>query len=187
MSTDSASFENLCGISSNPIMKSNYTFSNHICCICRNMHKLHDRINELEAQLDISKNQDEIFLLSIEEYKKYSNIIPEINTFWWLRSPGNSAYEAAFVYCDGTIMDDGNRVTFNNAAIRPALRLSNQEYKNLKLGDIFIKYKFPWIKMSEDIAIAETPIAFRRFDEKSNDYENSEIRQFLLNWIKERK
>lgn len=74
-----------------------------------------------------------------------------------------------------------------NSAIRPCLKISSQESENLKIGDRLIKYAFPWIKISNNLAIAEVPVGFYRFDKKPIDYKNSEIRQYLLNWVKERK
>lgn len=39
--------------------------------------------------------------------------------------------------------------------------------------------------IDKDLAIAEVPIAFRRFSKKSNNYEISEMRKYLLEWIEE--
>ena len=130
---------------------------------------------------------DEIFLLSAEEYEKYKPNIPYIRCWWWMRSPGYNSDCAALVNYDGSVCNSGNYVNINSDAVRPALRISNLESSNLTVGDRFVKYDFPWIKIDDNLAIAEVPIAFHRFDEKSNDYKTSEIRKFLLNWINERK
>ena len=138
---------------------------------------------------------DTIFLLSVEEYKKYKNRIPSINCWWWLRSPGDSSSYAAGVYSSiynsGAVDAGGLSVYRNDGAVRPALKFSNPDWfsdsgKKYKIGDRIIAYQFPWIIIDEDLAIAEVPIAFHEFDSNSNDYETSKIRQFLLNWIKER-
>ena len=159
-------------------------------CNCEAIKKLQDEINELKNSLNknttksltIGFEDDDIFLLSIEEYEKYKNVIPKISTWWWLRSPGLNAYYAALVDDDGSIDNSGDGVDYREYSVRPALRISNQESKYFKIGGRFVKYAFPWIKIADNIVIAEVPIAFHRFDETSNDYKNSEIRQFLLDW-----
>ena len=128
---------------------------------------------------------DEIFLLSTEEYIKYKSNIPLINAWWWLRSPGIRSCNAALVNNGGSVDDRGSSVSSDIFAARPALRITKSA--NLKIGDRFIKYDFPWIYIGDELAIAEVPIAFRKFDSVSNDYEHSRIRRFLLGWLKERK
>lgn len=135
----------------------------------------------------IGYKDDKIFLLSVEEYEKYEKAIPEINTWWWLRSPGDYSDNAAYVHSDGSVSNYGYNVDIDNVAVRPALRISNQESENLKVGERFVKYDFPWIKIDENLAIAEVPIAFRRFDKYLNNYDDSEIRQFVKEWLKGRK
>lgn len=125
---------------------------------------------------------DEIFLLSAEEYEEYKDVIPKFDCWWWLRSPGDDSFDAAYVCCDGSVYHDD--VIYDDYCVRPVLRLKSC---NFPIGLRIIKHNFPWIVIDGDLAIAEVPIATHRFDEKSNNYETSEIRQFLLNWIKNRK
>lgn len=126
----------------------------------------------------------EINLLSAEEYKKYEDRIPHINCWWWLRSPGYDSSHAALVYFYGSVYDRGLSVHTSLVAVRPALKISDG--RKYKIGERVILYNFPWIIINEGLAIAEVPIAFRRFDEKSNDYENSEIKKFLNDWFERR-
>ena len=128
--------------------------------------------------------KDKIFLLSIGQYKKYEANIPCIHCQWWLRSPGNGSNYAADVRYDGSIDYYGYNVNGDGDAVRPALHLESPAYK---IGDRVIEAGFPWIVIDEGIAIAEVPIAFRRFDPTDNDYDTSEIRQFLMDWYEERK
>lgn len=126
----------------------------------------------------------EITLLSAEEYERCKDRIPPVNCWWWLRSPDNDSdrvalvSRAGFVYCYGIVVDN------SIAAVRPALKISDG--RKYKIGGRVILYNFPWIIIDEGLAIAEVPIAFRRFDEKSNDYENSEIKKFLNDWLERR-
>lgn len=72
---------------------------------------------------------DKIFLLSIDEFKKYfrhsalDRFIPDFAN-WWLRSPGvGRDYNAKFILCDGTVMDWGASVETKNG-VRPAMWIS---------------------------------------------------------------
>lgn len=127
---------------------------------------------------------DEIFLLSIEEYKKYRDLIPKIHSLWWLRSPGNLSQYVAHVDVSGSVYDNGNVVNYGIEAVRPAIKFN--PLLSLRLGDRFIKYDFPWVYLGDCLAIAEVPIAFRRFDKEGNDYETSEVRKFLFEWKRSR-
>lgn len=142
---------------------------------------------EQEQENDISK--DPIFLLSIEEYKKYRNKIPPINTWWWLRSPASASLfpnDITVISCNGFVEGLSINVRCSSTAIRPALRLNQRlcfRYDKNKI----IYCGITWVEIDEGLYIAEVPIDFRRFDESSDDYTTSEIRKFLLGWYKKRK
>ena len=85
--------------------------------------------------------EDQIFLLSIREAKKYFGSVDARqckateyavaggeyvnssngNCWWWLRSPGDSQYSAAYVRDGGGVIVDGIIVYYSNSAVRPAL------------------------------------------------------------------
>ena len=92
--------------------------------------------------------KDSVFLLSIAEANKYfasdearmcavtdyafrqgayasdSYTVDGRETcWWWLRSPGNSSYNVASVYGDGSIYDNGSFVSFSYNAVRPCVRV----------------------------------------------------------------
>lgn len=146
-------------------------------------------ITEFESYEKIGFEQDEIFLLSVEEYEKYKDKIPHINTWWWLRSPGSTCVDAAHVYSNGAVDFDGHYIINDDYVIRPALRYSNLKSEIIKSKikeNAFVFNEIRWVIIDKEneIAITEMPIAFRRFDAESNDYESSEIRKWLLNWLK---
>ena len=82
--------------------------------------------------------RDRIFLLSIEEAERYFPSDPERacsptayvkaqrafvssgNCWWWLRSPGNTGKNAAFVSVEGTIDRSGNIAAYDRISVRPA-------------------------------------------------------------------
>jgi hypothetical protein len=161
--------------------------------IMSNLKELEKKYEELGEEIERLKREERkdgvctdcIFLLSTEEYEKYKDKIPDINCWWWLRSPTYRFGRAATVNCDGSVSDYGDYVGYNNGAVRPALRcIPGQEWK-VADSRIF-RCGMTWIKIDENLYIAEVPITFRRFDGDSNNYQTSEIRQFLLNWCEER-
>lgn len=130
--------------------------------------------------------KDELFLLSVEEYEKYKGVIPVIGSCWWLRSPGYISYFESSVTNGVSVITEGLFVKSAHC-IRPALKVSKSEIENLKIGDRKIYYDFPFVKIDEDLLIAEVPIAFDKFDDKSNDYEKSYVKRFLEEWKEGRK
>lgn len=147
-------------------------------------------------QTDIGYKDDKLFLLSIEEYKRYKDKIPHINTCWWLRSPGNGKKCASSVESrNGSVNAYGLDVVDWGNGVRPALNYTKLESKIIKstINPNRIIYKdFPFWIIDEEkhIAIAEMPIRFDKFDNKStpddrfnekssNNYEKSYIRHWL--------
>ena len=43
--------------------------------------------------------------------------------YWWLRSPGDYQYDAAYVYAGGALHLGGSGVRDDDDAVRPALRI----------------------------------------------------------------
>lgn len=132
--------------------------------------------------------RDKIFLLSKEEYENYKDKIPHINIFdTWLRTAGKGT-NAAIIDRHGAVVEFGTYVGFECGAVRPALRINPDEwFFDVEDESKLICCGVTWLQIDEGLYIAEVPIAFRRFDEKNNNYTTSEIRQFLLNWYNERK
>lgn len=144
-----------------------------------------ERLKEEEKKKKDGVCADCIFLLSTEEYEKYKSKIPDINCWWWLRSPGYYSNYAAYVSGD-SVYDNGRYVSNSYGAVRPALRIIPGQWRLTDTNNRIFRCGMIWIEIDEDLYIAEVPITFRRFDEKSNNYQASEIRQFLLNWCEER-
>lgn len=144
------------------------------------------KIQEIKDMENI--DNDIIFLLSVDQYRQYCDIIPRINCWWWLRSPASTINNVVIVYYDGTILESGVNPNCIMNGVRPALKLSPECNNYLNVSDNKIVYcGVTWKQIDEDLYISETPIAFDRFDEQNNSYAYSEIRQFLFNWYNERK
>lgn len=60
------------------------------------------------------------YCVSDEEYTKYNGTV-----WWWLRSPGDSSYDAVGVFNSaGGVLRDGTSVDSNDVGVRPALHLN---------------------------------------------------------------
>lgn len=159
-----------------------------------NLKELEKKYEELGEEIERLKREERkdgvctdcIFLLSTEEYEKYKDKIPQISYWWWLRSRGHRPNGPAVVDYDGDIYLEGMSIRVKYGGVRPALRLSPDEWAFEYLQDRLNYCGITWIKIDSGLYISEVPITFRHFDEKDNNYATSEIRQFLLDWYTER-
>ena len=160
-----------------------------------NLKELEKKYEELGKEIELLKKfqsieNDPIFLLSEEEYEEYKDRMPQINCWWWLRSPGLDSNDAASVRNNGSADLVGSYVRSTSNGVRPALRISNlglEVRAEIRFYENYLVFNgVTWTKIDDDLYITEVPIAFRRFDGKSEDYENSEIRKFLLEWFEDR-
>lgn len=128
--------------------------------------------------IDIKINK--ISLFTIEEYKKYyKKDIPLIDEWWWLQSPGYGN-KVAFVHMDGSLNAHGCAFYHRYSAVRPILKgFFDLNYTKFRFGG------FDWTILDEEIAICSSYLKISRFDKESNNYENSEIKTYLENWLKE--
>ena len=147
-----------------------------------------EKLKLAEAESKVGFEDDCIFLLSIDEYKKYKNKIPHMNCWWWLRSPGHIFNRAASVYIDGSFISYGFNVRDDQSnGVRPALKIKDHTAIKCKDGACRIIYcGVTWVQIDENLYISEVPVMFNRFDEDDNNYETSEVRKKLLEWFDNR-
>ena len=124
-------------------------------------------------------------LLSVEETENLLTREERKYHCWcWLRSPGTYSLYAADVCRDGDVDYDGHGVNVDGGCVRPALQISNLESSNLLIGDVFEVGDYKFRIISEDLAwMYEQDIGQHRFDEETNVYEQSEIKQFVDDWF----
>ena len=123
-------------------------------------------------------------LLSTDEARVLPLRLRSYNNWWWLRSPSIGFINyAALVYGAGSVSRYGNLVHDGDGAVRPALKITNLESSNLKIGDIFKFGGKEFEIISDNLAFCLGDIGKHKFDEKSNDYEISEIKQYVDNWF----
>ena len=134
-------------------------------------------------------------LLSIEEAKQLDENTLKAKDSWWLRSPGELDFKAAFVFGDGCdIVNKGNYVE-GSFGVRPALEINGLELSNLKIGSSITFGDHSFTIISDKYALCDDIIgeyAFRKDwrAKDANNYETSDVKKYIDDWfvqIKERK
>ena len=131
----------------------------------------------------------EATLLSIEEYENYKELIPylvssdvEEEECWWLRSPGLQRYGVAIVY-NGDINEGGINYDFGAYDVRPALKIEVSSANAFKAGSKLELLDKKWtilnISGQEAYILCDESIGRQLFDDDSNDWETSELKQWL--------
>lgn len=129
-----------------------------------------------------------ITLLSVDEYRYNSGLIPHINESWWLRTPGYYAHSAAYVGMYGSLSKGGYSVTVENMAVRPAL-LINSSSITLDYGDEFTLFDHEWIVLrtkyrNKYMAICKDYLFKDCFTKsKGNGYNSSDIKKKIEDWL----
>lgn len=99
---------------------------------------------------------------------------------YWTRSPGIGKHRVICVNRRGYIEDDGNGSFFSFIAVRPVFHIQKNLYvrgfkrgDKVKLGNIQCIVLSPWMLLYNDKVITN------QFDKSTNDYDKSEIKQFV--------
>lgn len=149
--------------------------------------------------------KDKLFLLSVSEVQKYlpvdedeqcnddeSRLCTDMKrrckyegeyVWWWLRTHGKSD-NAACVNVDCSLQQDGYVVCDKDIAVRPALHINTDHLQTLPRSKGYIQFAgIKWLPLDEEsgLLLTNKPVCLHRFDRKSNDYEQSEIRAYLNN------
>ena len=146
-----------------------------------------DKIINTTQQTEIDIN--DITLLSIEEYEQTKEIVPLVIQYWWLRSPGTYDNNVAVVLIGGSVNYFGLFVP-DSYGVRPALIL-NMQSSNLQIKDKFIFADYTWTVIGENLALCDSVVGTTYFRkdweaEDSSEYETSDIKKWLEDWLKER-
>jgi hypothetical protein len=129
-----------------------------------------------------------ITLLSQAEYVMRESIIPKVPWWWWLKTP-----HLEFDNCVHVVFDDAldyNTCDFEHGGVRPlcvfALSFADAVYwhKSDKIIGSKIKFgKYKWTILSVNndtmCALCDDVITNHRFDENTNVWEISELKQWL--------
>ena len=123
---------------------------------------------------------EEITLLSEYEYFKNKKLIPPSKDYWWLCSQRIRPKYVAFVSGkSGDVCDEGIYVGCT-LDVRPALRI--RDCYNLIPGDKIRISGYIFTILNEKLALCDTCIGKSIFDNESDDFETSYIKQYLYDW-----
>lgn len=126
--------------------------------------------------------------------KKFGGYISNNNKcWWWLRSPGFSSEIAAVVGASGAVDEGGLFVRRDTYAVRPVIRVTDENIDDMEeTEDGYIRYLgTKWIDITDYIGTVcllkkkclKHP---HRFDSASDDYEKSEIKDYIEEWYRRR-
>lgn len=137
-----------------------------------------------------SKEVEKITLLSAEEAEKVSEENLVYNYWWWLRSPGYYPNTTAGIYEFDDLVDyHSGYIRYEDGAVRPALIINQKTklYENIKVFDKYWTYIGNNLYLLASFEKPLTTMAFNSDESKGNDYETSDVKKFLDNWLKEQK
>ena len=135
--------------------------------------------------ITIDKSQiKSITLLSAKKARALPMWILANGKWWWLRSPGSNSNDAAFVLIDGSVICIGCDVNLGSGAVRPALTVEN--LPNLEIGETVKVLGRIAQYIGNDMVLFAKSIGYHQFDAENNDYEHSEIKAWLEEWLRRR-
>lgn len=122
-----------------------------------------------------------VYLLSAEEWEaivaNVPNVPVELGNWWWLRTPGKKAWEVFVVQRNGELHEFAK--WYGHGGVRPAFKVPPAITVGNALGTKINIEKLPCTIVGKDTVLSDVCIDTHRFDEFFNDYEESEICDFL--------
>lgn len=120
-------------------------------------------------------------LLNYEEFSLYKHFIATDFSFWWLKDAGQDDTHGCFIYGKrNSVLDDMPINT--KASVRPALIVDSLVASP---GDKIKIFDYSWTVLNNSLLLCDHYIGKYRFDEKTNDWYHSELKQHLDNWFLE--
>ena len=128
------------------------------------------------------KDIKEITLLSKEEADRVDKEILVVNDNWWLRSIGTfgCVYAIDYTGCNDSIFHPSSCSVY----VRPALRINNLQSYNLEKNEEVECLGKTWIAIGvNDLILMKDTLFPHRFDNENGNFEKSEIKQVINDWL----
>ncbi len=132
-----------------------------------------------EIELEI----EDISLLTTAEAADLPEEIREYREWWWVKTRGVDIGCAPLVDRDGFIDYLGDDVCCDTYAVRPVVTIRNLESLNLKIGDPLVIKDEKYVYIGNNRALYNDEVNYSKFDEVSDDYEKSLIKQVVDKWL----
>ncbi len=130
-------------------------------------------------------NIQNIELLTVKEYNKYKSIIPVLKHSWWLQDRGDSGCFYVVSWLDQEPF--AGAYYSGQRYVRPVLRVTDVNYKPGEKAAIFAH---SWTALDTidgvTLLLCDAMVTIRRFDKVENQYEGSEVQQWLRSWLAKR-
>ena len=142
---------------------------------------------EIEKKLDIDKIRY-IALPSIADITNLPRSVLNYTESWWLQDKcRGDSYHVRGVNKFGSIE---NQYVYDKAAVRPILICSDLSSQYLNIGDYVTVFDLLWQYIGNNrVLLADYPLTEMEFVQEEdgapdpNNYDNSDIRVFLYNWL----
>lgn len=139
--------------------------------------------------MKINSNQCTVSLLSIEEYEWFKEGIPSVGSgeWWWLRSKGTAGPYSASVIVDNKLTTNTREINEHYISVRPLI-IMTERLPNLSIGKCVsvgtheTKFIYLGRYKHSHYYLSVKCIGKYRFDLDSNDWEVSDLRNWLLKW-----
>lgn len=125
------------------------------------------------------ENIKSVSLLSLDSFNDNKTLIPSIQAWWWLKTKGAYSNKAAYVFIDGDAYAEGYDVDKDRADVRPLIYIDPLIAETLKAGQKVEIGKYTATVMIDRSCLLDECVCKHRFDEKSGNYESSEIKDFI--------
>lgn len=121
---------------------------------------------------------DHIDLLSVEQYQKHKEQIPQTHQFWWLSSPGIKKLYACDVMPGGNV--DYSVPIKTVGGVRPVLYIAGLD---TDIGEEIEIFNRKWTVLNEHLVLCNSLIADYIFDSRDNNWNSSELKGYLNMWL----
>ena len=118
---------------------------------------------------------EEVTLLSSEDWKHAREVAPIYTGTWWLRDPDEDDY-LVYAVANGGVVDCWGFPPRTLLGVRPAFIVKNT---GLKRGDKLLVGNTVCTILKDDLVLSDTVIALHKFDRRTNNYDKSEIKQYI--------
>ncbi|MBR4341481.1 MAG: hypothetical protein IKP88_02020 [Lachnospiraceae bacterium] len=125
-------------------------------------------------------------ILTAEEYDRHKYILPNPGRRFWLDKAETQPKRCGFVNEEGVIDRFGTFCSDTTVGLRPVIEYEPGEKREIVFneGQAVLLHGLRWTAISEDILVCDRCVEELKFDDVSNDFDNSYIKYALYQYFK---